>query len=98
MIDDEVDASGSSRRFARAGARSERAVQARQPHRQRRGRTPRRRQPWSPPRQSRPDTKSIPHLQSRNSFLSWLLIPGKVTPTKPAFALRSTASRSADLA
>ena len=30
-------------------ARSERAIRARQPHRQRRGRTPRRGQPWSPP-------------------------------------------------
>ena len=64
MIDDEgriglVAAVGSGRRTNRDAGRdaarrtpaprSERAVRARQPHRQRRGRTPRRGQPWSPP-------------------------------------------------
>ena len=70
MIDDEgriglVASVGSGRRTNRDAGRdaarrtqaprSERAVRARQPHRQRRGRTPRRGQPWSPP----PDAWSL---------------------------------------
>ena len=69
MIDDEENASGSSRRWARAGGPTAMRVATppaeprrrdrREPFehdsrtRQRRGRTPRRGQPWSPP----PDTR-----------------------------------------